>query len=138
MTMPVYRRMIELPGTEALWLLESAAQGQLVYVRDEVPVLRPAVHVLEYGRLIVRTPAQAAALASRASLTYHAHEIKVAGGIGWTVTVTGPAEVITDPDEAGHYRRTLHGWAHGPHDTLVRIRPQTVAGFRLAHAEAAR
>ncbi|WP_326698814.1 pyridoxamine 5'-phosphate oxidase family protein [Streptomyces sp. NBC_01754] len=138
MTTPVCRRMVELPGTEALWLLESAAQGQLVYVRDEVPVLRPAVHVLEYGRLIVRTPAQAAALAARASLTYQAHEIKVAGGTGWTVTVTGPAEVITDPDEAGHYRRTLHGWAHGPHDTLVRIRPQTVTGFRLAHAEAAR
>lgn len=85
MTTPVSRRMIELPGTEALWLLESAAQGQLVYVRDEVP-----------------------------------------------------AEMITDPDETGHYRRTLHSWAHGPHDTLVRIRPQTVAGFRLAHAEAAR
>lgn len=62
----------------------------------------------------------------------------MAGGIGWTVTVTGPAEVVTDPDEAGHYRRALHGWAHGPHDALVRIRPQTVTGFRLARAEAAR
>lgn len=112
--------------------------GSLVYVRREIPVVRLAVHILEYGRLIVRAPAQAAALSCRPSLTYHAEEITTAGGFGWTVTVTGPAEVITDPDEAAHYRRTLPGWAHGPHDTLVRIRPQTVTGFRLAHAEAAR
>ncbi|MFB6709763.1 hypothetical protein ACFCW6_34300 [Streptomyces sp. NPDC056333] len=32
----------------------------------------------------------------------------------------------------------LSGWAHGPHDTLVRICPQTVTGFRLAHAEVVR
>ncbi|WP_314219396.1 pyridoxamine 5'-phosphate oxidase family protein [Streptomyces zaehneri] len=138
MTTPVARHLVEVSGTEALWLLESAVQGRLVYVRRELPVLRPAVHVLEYGRLIVRTPAQAAALSVRASLTYQSDEIRVAGGTGWTVTATGPAEVITDLDEAAHYRRTLPGWAHGPHDTLVRIRPQTVSGFRLTHAEAAR
>ncbi|WP_405595423.1 pyridoxamine 5'-phosphate oxidase family protein [Streptomyces sp. NBC_01410] len=133
MTVPVSRRMVEVSGTEALWLLEGAAQGRLVYVQRESAVIRPAVHILQYGRLIVRTPAQAAALSGRAALTYHADEIRVAGGIGWTVTATGPAEVITDPDEAAHYRRTLPGWVHGPHDTLVRIRPQTVTGFRLAH-----
>ncbi|MGI5254165.1 pyridoxamine 5'-phosphate oxidase family protein [Actinacidiphila glaucinigra] len=130
------RRMVEVSGTEALWLLESAAQGRLVYLRREVAVVRPAVHVLQYGRLIVRTPAQEAALAGRGLLTYHADEIRVAGGTGWTVTATGPAGVITDPDEAAHHRRTLPGWAHGPHDSLVRIHPQTVSGFRLAHPEA--
>ncbi|MFE9890314.1 pyridoxamine 5'-phosphate oxidase family protein [Streptomyces scopuliridis] len=138
MTAHGLRRMAEVSGTEALWLLESAVQGRLVYVQREQPVLRPAVHVLTYGRLVVRTPAQAAALSARTSLTYQADEIEVAGGTGWTVTATGPAEVITDPDEAAHYRRTLPGWAHGPHDTLVRIHPQTVIGFRLARAEAVR
>lgn len=133
MTVPVSRRMVAVSGTEALWLLEGAAQRRLVYVQRESAVVRPAVHLLQYGQLVVRTPAQATALSGRAVLTYHADEIRVAGGIGWTVTATGPAEVITDPDEAAHYRRTLPGWVHGPHDTLVRIRPQTVTGFRLAH-----
>ncbi|WP_328666257.1 pyridoxamine 5'-phosphate oxidase family protein [Streptomyces sp. NBC_00322] len=133
MTVPLSRRMVEVPRSEALWLLEGAVQGRLVYVPRESAVIRPAVHILQYGRLIVRTPAQAAALSGRASLTYHADEIRVAGGTRWTVTASGPAEVITDPDEAAHYRRTLPGWAHGPHDTLVRIRPQTMTGFRLAH-----
>jgi hypothetical protein len=44
--------------------------------------------------------------------------------------------VITDPDEAAHYRRTLSGWMHGPHDTLLRLHPATVSGFRLARARA--
>ncbi|MFF2852840.1 pyridoxamine 5'-phosphate oxidase family protein [Streptomyces sp. NPDC058001] len=136
MNRPAPRRMLEVSGTEALWLLEGSAQGRLVYVQRENAVLRPAVHVLHYGRLIVRSPAQAAALSGRTTLTYQADEIKVADGTGWTVTATGPAEVSTDPDEAAHYRRTLFGWAHWPHDTGVRIQPQNVAGFRLAHPEA--
>ncbi|MDX2758855.1 pyridoxamine 5'-phosphate oxidase family protein [Streptomyces sp. ME08-AFT2] len=101
------RRLAGVSGSETLGLLQGTAPGSLVHVRREMPVVRPAVHVREYGRLIVRTPAQAAALACRPSLT-------------------------------AHYRRILPGWAHDPHDTLVRIPPRAVAGFRLAHAEAVR
>jgi hypothetical protein len=71
-----------------------------------------------------------------ATATYHVDEIRTVTGTGWTVTVSGPAEVITDPDEAAHYLRTLSGWTHGPHDTLLRLQPKTVTGFRLARAEA--
>lgn len=55
---------------------------------------------------------------------------------GRTGTVSGPAEVITNPDDSAHCRRTLTGWAHGPHDTLLRDHPKAVSGFRLARAEA--
>ncbi|WP_415949026.1 pyridoxamine 5'-phosphate oxidase family protein [Streptomyces sp. KLOTTS4A1] len=118
------RRLVEVSGAEALWLLEGCRQGRLVYVRHGVPVVRPAAHVLEYGRLVVRTPVPAAALDGAASVTYHADEIRTAAGTGWSLTVTGPPRVIHDgDDEAAHHRRTLSGWAHGPHDTLLRIRP---------------
>ncbi|EST35681.1 pyridoxamine 5'-phosphate oxidase family protein [Streptomyces roseochromogenus] len=122
-------RMAEVSGAEALWLLEGAELGRLVFVQRDVAVVRPARHVWEYGRLIVRTPVQPAVVPLSAS--YHADDIQQATGTGWTVTATGPAEVINDPDEAAHYRRTLPGWTHGPHDTVVRIHPQTVTGFRL-------
>ncbi|MER5473101.1 pyridoxamine 5'-phosphate oxidase family protein [Streptomyces sp. NPDC002935] len=129
-TAPATLRMVEVSGAEALWLLEGAALGRLVLVQRDLTVVRPARHVWEFGRLTVRTPVQAAAV--RLAATYHVDEVRAATGTGWTVTVAGPAEVVTDPNEAAHYRRTLAGWSHGPHDAVIRIRPQTVSGFRLA------
>jgi len=127
-------RMVEISGAEALWLLEGSSLGRLVYVQRELTVVRPGRHVWEYGRLIIRTPAPAEAVPATA--TYQVDEIRAVPGTGWTVTVSGPAEAITDRDEAAHYRRTLPGWTHGPHDTLLRLHPKTVTGFRLARAEA--
>ena len=132
MTTPSLRRMIEVSGAEALWLLEGVTGGRLVYVQRDVPMVRPAAHVLEYGRLIVRTPVAATALSGTSTVvTYHADHLHSVTGRGWSVTASGPAEVITDPNEAAHYLRTLSGWAHGPHDTLLRVRPQNVNGYRL-------
>ncbi|MGI5461047.1 hypothetical protein ACQEWB_49420 [Streptomyces sp. CA-249302] len=68
---------------------------------------------------------------SRPSLLPQVDEIGAATGTGWTVTTTGPADVLTDPNEVAHHRRTLAGWTHGPHDTITRIHPQTVTGFRF-------
>ncbi|WP_405758503.1 MULTISPECIES: pyridoxamine 5'-phosphate oxidase family protein [unclassified Streptomyces] len=132
MTAPADRRMIEVSGTEVLWLLEGSIQGRLVYIQRKVAVVRPAAHVMEYGRLVVRAPVQAATIRGRALLTYQVDEIRSPAGTGWTVSAHGPADVIADPDEAAHYRRTLPGWAYGPHDTLLRLHPQQVSGFRLA------
>ncbi|MFF7444049.1 pyridoxamine 5'-phosphate oxidase family protein [Streptomyces sp. NPDC008122] len=137
MTAATTRRMADVSGAEALWLLEGTAQGRLVHMRREVPVLRPAVHVLEYGRLIVRCPVQADVVAGRPVLTYQADEIRLPAGTGWSVTVSGPAEPVTDSVEAAHYLRTLPGWAYGPHDTLLRITPQSVVGHRLGTVEPA-
>ncbi|MEU9244268.1 pyridoxamine 5'-phosphate oxidase family protein [Streptomyces sp. NPDC048385] len=132
-TVPAVLRMVEVSGSEALWLLEGSALGRLVYSRRDLTVVRPGRHRWEYGRLVVRAPAPAAAVPATA--TYQVDEVRAATGIGWSVTVAGPVDVITDPDEAAHYQRTLAGWSHGPHDTLLRLHPKTVSGFRLARAE---
>lgn len=129
-TSPATLRMIEVSGAEALWLLEGSSLGRLVYQQRELTMVRPASHVWEYGRLIVRTPVQAAAVP--ATVTYHVDEIRGATGTGWTLTVHGPADVLSDANETAHHRRTLSGWTHGPHDTILRIHPQAVTGFRLA------
>ncbi|WP_443033135.1 pyridoxamine 5'-phosphate oxidase family protein [Streptomyces sp. A1-5] len=126
--------MVDISGEEALYLLGGASLGRLVYEQREAIAIRPASHVLEYGRLIVRTPVPAAALSARVAVTYHADQINPTTGTGWAVTASGLAEAVTDEGEAAHYRRTLSGWAHGPHDALLRIHPQTVAGYRFAHA----
>ncbi|MEU6146254.1 pyridoxamine 5'-phosphate oxidase family protein [Streptomyces sp. NPDC047081] len=129
-TTPASLRMVEVSGAEALWLLEGSSVGRLVFQQRELIVVRPARHVWEYGRLIVRTPVQAAAVP--ATVTYHVDEVRAVPGTGWTVTVHGPADVLSDTAESAHHRRTLSGWTHGPHDAILRIHPQTVSGFRLA------
>jgi pyridoxamine 5'-phosphate oxidase-like protein len=133
-TLPANLRMVEVSGAEALWLLEGSSLGRLVYAQRDLTVIRPARHVWEYGRLVVRAPAPASAVSTAA--TYQVDDIRAVSGTGWTVTVSGTAEVVTDPDEAAHYRRSLTGWTHGPHDTLLRLHPKTVTGFRLARGEA--
>ncbi|QCX73891.1 Pyridoxamine 5'-phosphate oxidase [Streptomyces sp. YIM 121038] len=135
-TAPAPRRLVRVSGAEALYLLEGSRTGRLVHVRNDTPVLRPAAHVLEYGRLVVRAPVPRTALPAGATVTYHVDEIRTAIGTGWSVSASGPVAFVSDPDEVAHYRRTLPGWTHGPHDTLLRLDPQTVSGFRLARVEA--
>lgn len=125
------RRLAEVTGAEALWLLASTPLGRLVYERREGVVLRPAAHLLEYGRLIVRAPAPATLSESSPEVTYQADEVDPLTGAGWTVTAAGPVDAVTDPDEHAHHRRVLRGWSHGPHDSILRILPHTVRGFRL-------
>jgi hypothetical protein len=127
-------RLAEVSGAEALWLVEGSSLGRLVYGLRGQTLVRPARHAWEYGRLIVRAPVQAAVVPE--TVTYEVDEIRVVAGTGWTVTLSGAAEVIADPDERAHYRRTLPGWTHGPHDTVLCLRPRTVSGFRLVRGEA--
>lgn len=128
---PTTLRMVEVSGAEALWLVEGSCLGRLMFGQRDSTLVRPARHVWEYGRLVVRTPVQEAAVPTTA--TYQVDEIRAMSGDGWTVTVTGPADVITDSHEVAHYRRRLTGWKHGPHDTILCLHPRTVTGFRLAH-----
>ncbi|MEW2048032.1 pyridoxamine 5'-phosphate oxidase family protein [Streptomyces sp. NPDC005476] len=138
-------RRVEVSGVEALWLLEGSSPGRLVYAQRESAVIRPAPHMWECGRMVVRTPTPAAAVPATA--THHVDESRAVPGASRKVTVCGPPQVITGPDEAAlpHCpegvggtpdRRTLSGRSHGPHDTLPRLHPETVTGFRLARAEA--
>ncbi|HSA51940.1 MAG TPA: pyridoxamine 5'-phosphate oxidase family protein [Yinghuangia sp.] len=128
-------RLVEVSGAEALWLLDGSTVGRLVFTLHGLPAIRPARHVLEHGALVVRAAIPAAALSGSADrpaiLAYHADEIDPAAAHGWSVTALGPATPVTDPHIEAHHRRNLPGWALGPHDTLLRLHPQSVTGHRL-------
>jgi uncharacterized protein len=52
---------------------------------------------------------------------------------GWSVIVTGVAELLTDPGAIEQASRLpLHAWAPGPHRFLVRIPSTVVSGRRIA------
>ncbi|MFC5720560.1 pyridoxamine 5'-phosphate oxidase family protein [Streptomyces gamaensis] len=128
------RRMVDVSGAEALYLLGGSSHGRLMYEQRDTLAVGPASHAVEQGRLVVRTPALSWRFSGRVSVTYHAEHIHRDSGAGWAVTVSGRAEPITDAEEDAHYRRVLSGWAPGPHDTLLRIHPQSVNGYRFAQS----
>jgi hypothetical protein len=52
---------------------------------------------------------------------------------GWSVLVTGVAELLTDPEDIERVRRLpLQPWAPGPHLFLVRVPSTVVSGRRIA------
>ncbi|MFI6436327.1 pyridoxamine 5'-phosphate oxidase family protein [Streptomyces sp. NPDC050759] len=131
-TLPAVLPMTRVCGAEAVSLLESSTPGRLVYVQREQAAARSTRHVWESGCLIVGTPTPPEPVPL--SVTYQVDDVGAPTDTGWTVTATGPADMITDPDEAAHCRRNLHGWVHGPHDPPVRIRRRCATDFRCARA----
>ncbi|WP_037732389.1 pyridoxamine 5'-phosphate oxidase family protein [Streptomyces megasporus] len=128
-------RLVAISGEEALYLLSGAPAGRLVYRWRQGTAVRPATHVLEYGRLVVRAPVPDTVLTGGDALAYHADAIDAASHTGWSVTVEGPVSAVTDPDEAAHHLRTLPGRPHGRHDLLFHLDPRSVHGHRLVPAD---
>ncbi|AVV47905.1 hypothetical protein C6376_35720 [Streptomyces sp. P3] len=131
-------------GADALRPAEGGSTGRPTHPAAE-PDRDPAhpAHV-EHGRPVVRTPSPAAVVPATA--TYRVDEIRGVPGTGTTVTVSGPAAVITDLDEAARphclkgmrgapLRRTPRTRTDGAHDVLLSPRPRTGTGLRPARAE---
>ncbi|CAL9671783.1 hypothetical protein SUDANB178_07503 [Streptomyces sp. enrichment culture] len=63
---------------------------------------------------------------------FEADEVDAAAHAGWSVVVTGPAILVTDPAE--HDRLALTGprsWVPWPQEAFVRIEPELVTGRML-------
>ncbi|WP_069760192.1 hypothetical protein [Streptomyces sp. LUP47B] len=114
--------LTEVSGAEAVRLLDGSTPVRPAHVQRGMAAAPPVRHVGEFVRRIVRTltptPPEPLSLS--------------AADNRWTVTAVGPADVFTDLGEAAHYRCTPPGRVHGPHDPVVRIRPQSATGYRCA------
>ncbi|GAB1332122.1 pyridoxamine 5'-phosphate oxidase family protein [Streptomyces sennicomposti] len=132
-------RRIELGHAEALRLLGSVSLGRIVFTRQALPTVRPVDHVLDDGDIVIRTH-EGAALTSHAQQTdstgvvvaYEADAIDPDTHLGWSVVVTGYAQLVTDPVELERIRGLLQPRAPmEPLDQAVRIRPELVTGVLL-------
>ncbi|MFG3064770.1 pyridoxamine 5'-phosphate oxidase family protein [Streptomyces sp. NPDC048231] len=139
-------RRINLDHAEALRLLGSVSLGRIVFTRQALPTVRPVNHVLDNGDIVIRTH-DAAALTSHARLAdstgvvmaYEADAIDPDTHLGWSVVVTGYAQLVTDPVELERIRGLLQPWVPmEPMDQAVRIRPELVTGVLLTETETQR
>ncbi|MGW3247953.1 pyridoxamine 5'-phosphate oxidase family protein [Streptomyces sp. NPDC001070] len=128
---PVLQRLSEREcwdrmGTHGIGRLARAAG-----TGNEAPVLVPVNFLVDGRTVVYRTdPAGAAAVAAGTEVAFETDYVDEAGGVGWSVLVTGPAEHITDPAavETLSRRPGADPWAGGRRELWIRIAPRQVSG----------
>lgn len=64
-------------------------------------------------------------------VAYEADTIDPDSHLGWSVVVTGVAQLVREPEQVARYQRMLRPWVAGEMDQVIRISPELVTGFRL-------
>lgn len=129
------RRLVELDRAEAMRLLAGVEFGRIVFTAHALPAIRPVNHLICNGEIIIRSHLGGAVSdavgGTGVVVAYEADEIDPQRRLGWSVVVTGYARPIIDPGEVARVESALIPWADRPMDTVIRIRPEIVTGFRL-------
>jgi hypothetical protein len=132
------RDVVELGRAEAMRLLASVDHGRVVFTRDALPAIRPVNHIVEDGRVIVRTR-----LAAKIShvvrsstdpgvvVAYEADDLDPQRRMGWSVVVTGLATTVTDPGQIARYEQLVRPWVNMAMNSVIAIEPQLVTGIRI-------
>jgi nitroimidazol reductase NimA-like FMN-containing flavoprotein (pyridoxamine 5'-phosphate oxidase superfamily) len=125
-----------LSQAEAMRLLASVDYGRVVFTLNALPAIRPVNHLVDEGRIIIRTRLTAAIsrLATSADsgvvVAYEADDFHSQSHAGWSVVAAGRAHRVNDPDQVSRYERLLHPWVNQA-DTVLAIDLHMVAGLRV-------
>lgn len=119
-------------------LLASVDHGRVVFTDRALPAIRPVNHLVDEGRVIVRTRLTATLSASVRSnadagvvVAYEADNLDPERRLGWSVVVTGLATTVTDPHKVARYEQLLRPWVNKVMDTVIAIDPEIVTGIRI-------
>lgn len=126
------RQLRALTTAESMRLLASVSFGRVVFSRKALPAIRPVNHLVENGAVIIRAHLGAAMLTSAGLVVaYQADAIDPETHLGWSVTVTGVARQVTEPDDVVRYEQLLQPWVIGDTHQVIRIHPDIVTGYEL-------
>ena len=129
-----------LDRAEAMRLVASVSYGRVVFTQNALPAIRPVNHLIDDDRVIIRTRLTATistAVRSHeaAIVAYEADSFDPEGRTGWSVVITGPAHIITEPEQIRRYEELLHPWVNQA-DTVLAIESQIVTGLHILGTEA--
>ncbi|MFF5187652.1 pyridoxamine 5'-phosphate oxidase family protein [Streptomyces sp. NPDC000345] len=120
---------------ECLRLMAGVPVGRIVYTRQALPAVLPVNFRLDHdGAVLVRTSASSELVSAvdGAVVAFEADQVDAATHSGWSVVVTGPAGLVTDPAEHARLLRTgPRSWVPAPREAFVRIEPELVTGRAL-------
>ena len=124
---------VEIDRSECLELLRHARIGRVVLSVDCLPVALPVNFTVDGDDVVFYTNTGAktdAALAGQV-VSIEIDDIDPVYHTGWSVLVTGVAEIVTDPQTQADVATRVSPWASGPHPFLIRVPSTLVSGRRL-------
>ena len=126
--------LVALEPAECLTLLSTAPIGRIVFTEGALPAVQP-VSFLVHDDTVVNRAGSGAGLSHATDgvvVAFEADEIDVAARQGWSVTVVGRAELVTDPAELAELAALpIRSWAPEARYDHIRIRIHHVTGNRL-------
>ena len=123
-----------LDREQCLGLLRTVSVGRLVFTEDALPAVQPVNFRLHRGDPVIRVAggAKLAAATGNTVVAFEADDLEPDLRSGWSVTVVGHADLITDVAELVELSGTfLRPWVDGRRDHFIRIRTEKVTGRRL-------
>lgn len=124
-----------LPVDQCRRLLASVPVGRVGFIADGELVILPVNHVVDGHDVVFRTAwgLKLAATEGQNLVTFEADHYNEQARSGWSVVVTGRAEVVeAEADVQRLARRGLHPWATaGQRPFWIRIRPTSVSGRQI-------
>jgi uncharacterized protein len=132
---PTHDAFRRLGRAESLPLLASARVGRLIFTVWAMPAVRVMNFALVDRHIVLRTAANTTVARSvdNAIVAFEVDDLDVATSSGWSVTVTGRASLVTDPELIRRYQMVpLVPWASGLRDQYVTITTEKVEGQRVS------
>lgn len=124
-----------LDRQECLRLLATAPVGRVVYTRQALPAVLPVNFGLDTDEAVVLRTSAASALVRAIDgvvVAFEADDFDAEAESGWSVIVTGRADVVTEPAEHERLLRTgPRSWMASSDAVFVRIQPEMVTGRHL-------
>ena len=122
---------------QCLALLASVPIGRVLYTDQALPAVMPMNFVLDGDEVTILTGSGStmAAAIRNAVVAFQADDYDPLAMTGWSVTITGQARLVDDPQEIARLvRLELRPWAHVPNGQFVRIPCRHVSGGRIGPA----
>jgi uncharacterized protein len=126
--------LTRLDREECLRLLASVPVGRLIFTVNALPTVRPMNFVLVDGLIVMRAAAHSAVVRKAADsvVAFEADELDAVACSGWSVVVTGRAELVSDAEMVARYRAVpLVPCAPGVRDQFVTVTTEIAEGRRV-------
>jgi nitroimidazol reductase NimA-like FMN-containing flavoprotein (pyridoxamine 5'-phosphate oxidase superfamily) len=129
----------ELDRDEALRLISAGGIGRIAYTSRFGPTVLPVNYTFYEGAILFRTAEHSALdedlrtgiAGADYEVAFEIDDIDMAGQMGWSVLVQGPAHHVTGPERDAAFAACAEPWAPGNRELLVRISPSHVFGRRI-------